>query len=230
MGKTRLLIEAGHLLRPAFADSVSFVSLAAIADPDENVFDQYDEAENYELTDEARAMLSNPARFREEFGDYFIAGLRRFPRFTAIYRCQASSAESMEEFKASLGAETPQLFSAEGSARFLQLARTHNVSLEIQIGEHGFIGNSPYGPPWDVNKILQELEWCKKNLGGASFQAKLAHYSMVASGYPQTVPIAPSVFVELRQLYTTIWDVRTRYDSCPPAYKDQFKKEAGISA
>jgi hypothetical protein len=177
------------------------------------------------LTDEAKALLSNPARFREEFGDYFVSGVRRFSRFTAVYRCQSSSAESMEEFKASLGAEVPDLFSVEGSTHFKNLTAKHNVSVDIQIDEHGFIGESPYSPPWDTAKILAELSWCKGHLGGSPFQARLSHYSLLAAKYPQTVPIAPSVFVELRQLYTTVWDVRTRYESCPPAYKDQLKKD-----
>lgn len=216
-----LSASASYLSKITFSEL--YISLVAQY---ESVFDQYDEAERYELTDEARNLLMrDPKQFRLSFGDYFVSGVRRFSRFTAVYRCKSSSAESMQEFKARLGAEAPQVFSAEGSTRFMSLAKQHNIELEIQIDKYGFSGDSPYGPPWTVEKILQELDWCKRNQASSAFQAKLSHYSMIEPRYTQSIDIAPSIFVELRQLYLAVWDVRTRYESCPPAYKDALETE-----
>lgn len=80
-----------------------------------------------------------------------------------------------------------------------------------------------------MEKILQELDWCQRNMGGSPFQARLSHYSMIAPEYAQAIPIAPSVFVELPRLYATVWDVRVRYESCPPAYKDDDKRQKRIN-
>src|SRR5581483_8083457 len=157
-------VSASYLKHLRFSEM--FMSLVAQY---ESVFDQYDEARTYELTDEATNDLKNPVQFREKYGDYFIAGHRRFSRFTAVYRCQASSAENMQTFKASLGAEAPAVFSVEGSARFMQLASQHKISIEIQIDQYGFNGESPIGPPWTPEKILEQLNWCKGHLGGVPF-------------------------------------------------------------
>ena len=52
---------------------------------------EFDIAPSYQLTTQARKLLDNPADFRQAYGDYFVAGFKRSARFTAIYRCQASS-------------------------------------------------------------------------------------------------------------------------------------------
>ncbi len=66
-------------------------------------------------------------------------------------------------------------------------------------------------------------------MGGSPFQARLSHYSMIAPEYAQAIPIAPSVFVELPRLYATVWDARVRYESRPPAYKDDDKRQKRIN-
>src|SRR5262249_57777670 len=76
----------------------------------ESRYDGYDEASSYQLTDEAKSQIGDPAKFREVYGDYFISGGRRSSLFTAVYTCQTSSVESMIEFKASFGGDAPEVF------------------------------------------------------------------------------------------------------------------------
>ncbi|HWT02546.1 MAG TPA: hypothetical protein VN256_20000 [Pyrinomonadaceae bacterium] len=198
-------------------------------------FERYDEADHYELTEEAKGLMADPAKFRKAYGDYFVAGGRRSSRFTAVYTCKTTTAKSMEEFKASFGGAAPNVFSAEGSARFLQAASEHNVRVTADLVMEGHKPGSVPNGPWTPEKIMEALAWFKDNLDGVNLQAKLKHYSTIDPNYSRTVEVAPDVFVELRQLYTTVWDIRSGYASLPRYYQDQFKKaytavDSGVTA
>ncbi len=198
-------------------------------------YERYDEADSYELTEEAKTLMADPAKFRKAYGDYFIAGGRRSSRFTAVYTCKSTTAKSMDEFKASFGGAAPNVFSAEGSARFLQSASQHNIKITADVLMEGHKpGNAPNGP-WTPEKIMEALAWFKNNLDGVNLQAKLQHYSTIDHNYPREVDVAPDVFVELRQLYTTVWDIRSGYASLPKFYQDKYKKaytavDSGVTA
>jgi hypothetical protein len=185
----------------------------------------YDQAESYELTDEAQWLMGDePAAFRKSYGDYFIAGGLRRSRFLALYRCQASSAESMMSFKASLGAGVPNVFSAQASSKFMRAASQSNVSISIDIALEGYEGQAPSGP-WTPQKVLEALDWFKGAEKGVHLEALLKHYSTIDPTYLRTIPIAPSVFMELRQLYLKVWDIRSFYAPLPQHYQDQLRKD-----
>lgn len=190
----------------------------------ESEYDGYDEADSYELTEEAKELAADPARFRKAYGDYFVAGARRGSRFLATYVCKTTTVKSMDEFKASLGVEAPDVFSAEGSAKFMQAASNSNVSISMDLFMDGYSGTPPSGP-WTPEKILQALEWFKANEHGVALRAKLDHYSTIDPSYPRTVDVPPDAFVDLRTLYSDVWTIRSEYASCPRHYQDQLKKE-----
>ncbi|GHO84131.1 hypothetical protein [Dictyobacter formicarum] len=221
--------SASYLSKIKFSEL--FITLVAQY---QSEYNGYDEASTYTLTDAARKHIQEPAQFRNMYGDYFVAGGKRGSRFTAVYTCSTTTAEKMDEFKASFGGEAPEVFSAEGSARFLQSAKEHNVSLSVNLFMEGYTGTPPSGP-WTPEKILQALEWFKQNEQGIYLKAKLEHYSVIDPTYPRTINIAPGIFVDLRQLYLTVWDVRSRYSTCPEVYQAQLKKDyidldAGVTA
>lgn len=187
-------------------------------------FEGYDVPDAYELTAEAHDLLDHPEQFRHAYGDYFLAGAQRRARFTAVYVCQAQSADRMDEFKASFGAEAPEVFSAEGSVRFLQAASSHNISISADLYMEGYEGTEPSGP-WDPKKIMDALAWFKEHQRGVKMAALLQHYSTLVPTYPRSVNIAPHVFVDLRSLYTTVWDVRALYGSAPHVYQSRLQPE-----
>ena len=185
---------------------------------------EYDVPSAYALTPAARELLREPAKFRHAYGDYFIAGAQRRARFTAVYTCQSQSVERMDEFKASFGAEAPEVFSAEGSARFLQAASSHSISISADLFMEGFEGTQPSGP-WTPRTIMEALTWFKEHQRGLHMATLLQHYSTLEPTYPRSVAVAPDVFVELRRLYVSLWDVRARYGSCPAVYQSQLERQ-----
>lgn len=181
----------------------------------------YDELDRPQLTSEAKALIGDPVKFRKQYGDYFVTGAKRGSNFNAAYVCQSRTASDMTQFKASVGAETPDVFSAEGSARFMKAASEHSISVSVDVWMDGYQGSAP-GGPWTPEKIIEALAWFKEHEKGDYVRAELAHYSSLEPKYPRTVDIAPDVFVALRKLYTTVWNVRALYASCPTSYRKQF--------
>jgi hypothetical protein len=207
----------------SFLSSLSFseVSTSLIAEFSSE-YDGYDEADSYELTDEAKALLNDPPKFREAYGDYFISGGRRKSRFLAVYACKSTSSKSMNEFKASFGADAPDVFSAEGSARFMQAVSQSHVSLSIDLYMEGIEGDPP-GGPWTPEKIIEALNWFIAHEKGVDMSAKLRHYSTLDPNYPRTIDVSPDAFVDLRELYTVLWECRGLFDSLPDYYQKQMK-------
>lgn len=183
------------------------------------------ETDHYELKDEAKQLITDPPKFRDTYGDYFVAGWKRGSRFVAVFTCKSSTAKSMDEFKASFGADAPGVFGAEASARFTASARDHNINLSVDLFMEGCQGTSPIGAPWTPEKIIEALHWFKSNEQGVKLETKLYHYNTIDHSYPRSIPVAPEVFVDLRKLYTTLWDIRSGYASLPEYYRQQVETE-----
>ncbi len=192
----------------------------------ESEISKYDEAETYKLTDQAKDLINDPKdheKFRQAYGDYFVSGGKRSSRFIALYTCQSMSVKSLDEFKASFGGEMPGVFSADGSVKFMQAAKKYNITTSFYVTMEGYEGTAPSGP-WTPEVIFKALEWFKAHEKGNYLEAKLRHYSTIDPKYPRTINIAPAVFVELKQLYAKVWDIRSRNDSAPEYYQEQYKE------
>ena len=186
--------------------------------------DDYDEAAQYELTDDAKSLVADhPAEFRAAYGDYFVAGVRRVSRFTAVYTCQAATAHDLQQFSGTLGADV-DLFSAEGSAKFKQAASTSNITVNTMVSMEGYEGVAP-GAPWTLEKAQAALQWFKEHEKGSHLQAKLKHYNTLMPLYPRSVDVDPDVFAALRHLYETVCTLRARFNSCPQQYRDSFRQD-----
>lgn len=189
----------------------------------ESTYDEYDEADHYELTDEAKSLADDPEKFRERYGDYFIAGCRRGSRFTVVYRCETHSAERLDKFKITAGADA-EVFDAEGSAAFKRAAKENDVNITITIDAVGIKGNLP-ATPQDPEKIIELLQDFMKIEAGTPVRAKLYHYSRLAPSLPSSVAIAPTVFVALRQLYQMHFRIESGLHSLPAHYQQQYESK-----
>lgn len=216
MGGVALSASAQYLQKIKYSE-LSMTLIASYT----SEYEGYDELQAPKLTAEAKGLIGDHEKFRKQYGDYFINGGKRGSSFNAVYVLQSTSAKSMTEFKASVGAETPDVFSAEGSARFMKATSEHNVHVSVDVYMNGYTGSSP-GGPWTPEKVIQALDWFKQHETGDHVRAELSHYSSLDPSYPRTVDIAPDVFVALRKLYTAVWNVRSMYGSCPPTYQKQF--------
>jgi hypothetical protein len=206
-----------------FSDTTTTLLASYTVQGDENAV-----ADNYALTNEAKQLLAKDAKkFRDVYGDYFVAGGLMGGRFVATYVCKAKSKKSMDEFKASLGIEVPDVFSADGSTKFKKAVSEHGVNLTVNVSALGEDPKKPFPTPseWTPAEVLKALAWFKANMTGAMLRAELRHYSTVDNTCPRMVDVQPDVFVTLRLLYLDLWEARARYAALPDYYHELFRKQ-----
>lgn len=197
---------------------------------------EFDIAPAYQLTEQARGLLDQPALFRQAYGDYFVAGFKRSARFVAIYRCQASSMEKLKTFKANLKTGYGDLFSAEGSAGLKNLAKEQNVSLSMDVSMFGVTST----PPHELTQMAAKdkgdegfaqvqalLGWFKKNQQGTPFQALLWHYSTLQEcpTYSSSIDVDPQSFVEIKAIRRKLWHAKIATEALPMGYQVRIKPD-----
>lgn len=214
-----LSASASYLNKIKF--SATSVSLVAHY---ESSYSGYDLADQYALTAQAKGIIGDQDKFRSTFGDYFIAGRQRGSTFTAVYRCEASTTETLDKFLGSFGADAPKVFSAEGSTKFESSAKENNISISIDIDMNGYEGTPPDFPTTPEG-IIQTLNWFQKNEKGAPVRAELYHYSHLDPNFSPYVSIAPDVFVALSQLYSKRWKILDAWNSIPDYYHKKFSDQ-----
>jgi len=201
-----------------FIDKISFSELSlTVLVHHRTGYEGYDQIESPALSDEAKKRAaSDPAGFRSQYGDYFISGHLRGSNFVGLYTCTAKTSKNAQEFSASLSAETPELFTAEGAVKFEQMAEKHDVEISVSYTSVGASGTPPV-PQGDLTPqtLLEIYEWFLANETGVPIEALLTHYSILDPALPSTVPVAPAVFTELREMYQDRWLVRALYRAVP---------------
>ena len=191
----------------------------------ESTYRDYDLAATYDFTDHAREVLNGGyAKFRDLFGDYFVAGVRRQSLFTAVFTCSAQSSDEMTKFKASIGASAPNVFEAKGSVSFMQSAQTNNVTVSIETFMHGYDGTPP-DLPQSAGGVLEQLKWFRSHELGVKSMAYLRHYSAVEPEAPKTLPIDPKDFTAVQGVYSNFHVLSSQYQSLPSFYRDKYRNE-----
>ena len=183
----------------------------------------FDRAESFELTDEAKKLIADPATFRKQYGDYFIAGSQRQSTFVALYHCTSRSEKSLRKFKTSVQGSLPLIFSAKGSSHFTEEASKYGIEINIEVFMSGYEGSGPPTQNLSPKDVIERLNWFNQHEVGAPRRTLLHHYSVLDPSYPRTIDISPQVFVELRKLYREVWAIRSRFAACPGPYKSQLE-------
>jgi hypothetical protein len=213
----------------SFLDDVSYSDQSfTILATYESYTSGYAQEPQYELTGQAlQVAKSNPAGFRNTYGDYFVANQKQRIRFTAVMTCSASSSESLIDFKASVEAEGEEVFTAEGATEFKQTASSKSVSVNITITMEGV--KSDAVPPdfgSSIDAIPQALDWFKENSAPMPSKAMLVHYGQVFNPgtgeqpLPMTLPIDPDNFVQIQTLQYELLQLNAKLTGLPGAYQE----------
>jgi hypothetical protein len=179
----------------------------------------------YQLTDAARELARNPPRFREHHGDYFVATKKKSSIFRATYALKARSASDLQKFTTSAGVSVEGLFSQKGSTTFENEASQLGIRISLNVHMIGVDGVSDQPVVSAPSDIPGALAWFKAHQAGVPHKARLVHYSQLIPGFPTTVDVAPQVFIELRQLYAWVWQIRVMHKSLPAYYSNQTQSE-----
>lgn len=176
------------------------------------------EESQFSLADAYSLAVEPGPGFRERHGDYFVAGYRAGSALQVAYQCRFTSTEQRTKFAASLGAEVPQVLSAEGSAAFEKTAKAHGANVNVRITAQGVSSPVPDAPSegWTPGSVLSVvLPWFNQNQAMEPLESYLQAYRMIDPALPGEVPVSPDAFAQLGFLYNRFWLVRAHFRTCP---------------
>jgi hypothetical protein len=183
-------------------------------------YETNDLATTYTLQKEAADLArTDQAKFREQYGDYFIAGGRRGSTFIALVIYSSSDATSLKKFETQLTVSNNDMFKADVAAKLDAAASEAQVKVTIETEMQGIgISSTPVGSPGTMRQIVDVLSWFRENEVGTYIYARLHHYSTLQSArnIPKSLSINAQVFEELSHLYSLLFTTRILSGSCPP--------------
>lgn len=191
----------------------------------------FDRVTGPKLTARAAAALSDPDRFRLDYGDYFFSGGLRHAEFHAMYVISASNSESLQKFHAAIAASGQDLFDAQASAAFSQKASSMGVSISVYTSHTPASGNPPATIGHDVqgsmtpSAVGQYFEWFKANTAPGYVVAELTHYSALDDRLSRSVGIPPAALETLSDLDLAIVSARRTLNTLPALQRAQLEPE-----
>ena len=173
--------------------------------------DSYEMLGVLDLKEEAKSLLNNATEFRNRYGDYFVAGMKRGSSFRAYYRCSASSSEEMSKVKTSVKASYNAV-SVENKMDVSDESKKSNRSISVSYTMYGVEGTykSSVSTLEDVNKAL---DYFSSNEKGAPLVAILRHYAFLNLGLPAQVPVDPLGFQHVKEISHHVLELEQRLKS-----------------
>ncbi|KAI4955270.1 hypothetical protein J4E91_001128 [Alternaria rosae] len=135
---------------------------------------------NPQLTPEAEALLaSDPKKFTERYGQYFVSGQQCRSTFIAVCSQSASSKEQLDEFKAKIGVNY-EIGGLEAAAEYMKRVKSSNLSIKTDIIILG------YNPKKDLKhfstmetNFMPILRQFRQNYTPVPYLALLTDYSYI---------------------------------------------------
>jgi hypothetical protein len=169
---------------------------------------------------------TNSGKFRREYGDYVITGVRRAASFVAIYNLHAETSEAMTEFSATVEASSEGLFTADGHTAFTSKAKSSGVTMSTYVFQSGHEedhSKSPLNPTPD--QIVDLLNAFKAETGKKGYMsAQLTYHHHFIDAAPEKIRLDPDFFTQLQQLVTARLTL-TSLAQNNPALGQDFKNE-----
>ncbi|KPW27127.1 Uncharacterized protein ALO59_04279 [Pseudomonas amygdali pv. mellea] len=162
---------------------------------------------------------SNPAGFRDTYGDYFVATAKFGSRFVATYTCSTTTTTALQTFKAAVAGKK-DILSASGAAEFESLASSSDVHVKVAVTMNGTSGKAPPVGA-DANSIPTILKWFTENLQPVPRRARLIHYSQIDNHIPNTLPLNPDNFAKVKTIAFQLQELESLTSAIPGYYSTQ---------
>ncbi|KAH9483446.1 hypothetical protein JR316_0002914 [Psilocybe cubensis] len=147
----------------------------------------------------------NYVKFRERYGDYFVAGVQRFYSFDVIMVCKASNTENMKDFKSRARTSLDKLFSAKTELDISKKSSEYDFVASVDFEQTGCDFElvqdlTTLGKLAAALEFTQKLKKAKTKPTGTPRIALLRHYSVVPSvDIENKLPVARTIFSDLHQ-------------------------------
>lgn len=191
---------------------------------------EYPGTRTFTLTDEAKQLAKDsPKQFRDVYGDYFIADMRKGAYFIAVYRCEANSSEQLQKFQMSLATET-NLFNLSTESKFKKLLTENKIRLNVQFYCHGCKGIMPYEKTEDALDVSKALAWFSNNVCPVPLYAKLVHYACLpGSGLKKQIPYDATTLLKVKTLFASLWHLKSDALNIHPNYYELTNRIAALA-
>ncbi|KDQ57723.1 hypothetical protein JAAARDRAFT_207204 [Jaapia argillacea MUCL 33604] len=144
--------------------------------------------------DAIEKVVKDPDGFRKSYGDYYISQIQSKARFSAMWKCTASSQSSLKSFKDSLGLDVNALGNIGGSAKFqsslTKAASANHVSWDVQFDTVGDAGKTVF----DTSDVTKTFDSFRANCTPVPALVWYRHYSWLDNRLPRTINMDPGTF------------------------------------
>lgn len=176
------------------------------------------------LTDEARRLLKrSPKKFREAYGDYFIAGYQKRARFYIAYRCEGSDDREFTKFKAEAQLSAPKFF-AQGATELQKSAESHKVRVKCVVIREGIEGSGTKALTVKPEQVADEYKSFQERATGTQSQALLYHYCLLDPSALATIDLDPAVAEAAASLFRNLWTAKALVGGVPKNYRAEMKE------
>lgn len=143
----------------------------------------------FALTEEARALLSDPKQFRAAFGDMFVRSLKTGGEFYVVARVTSASEAHQSKVAASLHAEYNGLVAAGTFKTAFETATSETsgqTEVMVVMSQSGGIGSQASFTGPDATKVLERLSQFPQSVHEhpVGYEAELATYDTIPIPVP----------------------------------------------
>jgi hypothetical protein len=152
----------------------------------------------------------DPLKFREAYGDYFIAGYTKRAALSVFARLRAADRESLLKVAAEASVKITSLAargSAEVAAALKEYARNNNCEINVDVYKDGVRAPAPGDAvanqdfDLDLTAVPAHVEDFARRAVGAKDEAILIHYHRLQPAIPTTIDLDPHVFLDAQRLH-----------------------------
>ncbi|HEX6335743.1 MAG TPA: hypothetical protein VFZ85_02215 [Jiangellaceae bacterium] len=185
------------------------------------------------LTPEAAKLLKeDPARFRDAYGDYFIAGYTSKAQFLAFANLRSRDEASLTKVAASVAAQFQQAGSgltAEAASAIENSNKDHACEMSLDVHMSGLRDDASSTfrthTHLSINEIPALVAQFTENAHGSRTTAKLIHFHRIDPSFPTTIELDREVFLSAEQLYDDLVDAHATLGRLPATYRAEMQQQ-----
>ena len=183
------------------------------------------------LTEGAAALWHQaPGRFRDAYGDYFIAGYTKKARFLAFARLASKDEKDLINVAASVKASfnnAGSKWSAEAATNIQKEVEHHSCEMSLEYHMMGVSAEgkwqSPDPPVTLIGSLPGLVDHFMKNAVGCKTTAKLVHYHRIEPEIPTVIDMDRDVFLAAEDLYDKLLRARATAQKLPVRYREEME-------
>jgi hypothetical protein len=182
------------------------------------------------LTESAAALWhQDPGKFRDAYGDYFIAGYTKKAQFLAFARLASKDEKELTRIAATVKASfnnAGNKWSGEAATNIQKVVEDHSCEMSLKYHMTGLSADGTWQSPEVPDSLIGSLpglvEHFKKNAIGCKTTAKLVHYHRIEPDIPTVIDMDHDVFLAAEELHENLARARVTAQNLPLRYREEM--------